>query len=232
MKRFKSLFSIFLNTLSFVLMLVGFLWMYFASDGNALSSGGFECLKYFTVLSNIFAGITSLIYLVCQVLNLIRETKIKPWALVLEYMSTISVAITFFVVVFFLAPVRQANGGSYFEMFRGANFFFHLIIPVICMINFIFFENETKVIYKYMGLDIIPVILYAVFYILNYELHLTGAVSQDGSLNYDWYGFLTSGSAFNIILMVLLFIAITIGLGFLFLFLKNFFNKNKQLKEK
>ena len=69
---------------------------------GAESPGGFGNLRYFTVLSNLFQGIVSLIYFCGR--------KISRW----KYASTTAIAFTFFIALLFLAPVRGLHSpGGY-----------------------------------------------------------------------------------------------------------------------
>lgn len=200
----------------------------FNTKDYALTSNGAICLIFFTVLSNIFAGITSLIYFVFKILNYFKGIKIKRWSFILEFISTISVFITFFVVVFFLAPIDVIfEHESYFSMFYGPNFFFHFVIPVFCIFNFIFLEHCDSINYKFVYLDLIPVVLYGTFYYINFKTELIKIEGGEGKLTSDWYHFLSNGNPIQVVLIALLFIGCTIGFGYIFLFL----NKKTYKKE-
>jgi len=69
-----------------------------------------------------------------------------------------------------------------------SNFFFHFIIPVLCILSFVFFERpETKIKFKYSLTGIIPMVLYSIYYTTNILLHLENGKPTN---RYDLYGFL------------------------------------------
>ncbi len=180
----------------------------FMGDVKILTATNFHAFKYFTVDSNVFAGIISFIYIIFAVK--ISKGKIQkfPKALLfLKLAATTGVTLTMMVTAFFLAP----GGKSYFSYFVNSNFFMHFFTPVLCIISFIFFEfgygenskaNEEilqsgknavqneQISFLQTLTGIIPMLIYAVFYITNILLHLeNGKVSH----TYDWYGFLKAG---------------------------------------
>ncbi len=206
--------SMVINLAVFAMALVAWIMMMVGTDQSALSASGTESLKYFTVLSNLFAGLVSIIFFIFQFVSLIKkENKVNGLMITLAHMATVSITITFLVVICFLAPTAK---DGYFSMFQGSNFFFHLIIPILVMINFFFLENEPSMKIIYTPYCIFPVLAYGLFYILNYENHWV--VGFDG--NYDWYGFIGEGAAGHTILIALLFLVGTYVLGFL-IFLLN-----------
>lgn len=164
----------------------------FMGDVKILTATNFHAFKYFTVDSNVFAGIISFIYIIFAVK--ISKGKIQkfPKALLfLKLAATTGVTLTMMVTAFFLAP----GGKSYFSYFVNSNFFMHFFTPVLCIISFIFFEfknsgNNERITFPQTLTGIIPMLIYAVFYITNILLHLeNGKVSH----TYDWYGFLKGG---------------------------------------
>ena len=88
-------------------------------------------------------------------------------------------------------------------MFQNSNLFFHLIIPILSLITFVFFEKTNKIKFKYTFLCLIPIIVYGIFYTINILLHLdNGRIIS----KYDFYGFAQGGV--NTILFVFLFMLI------------------------
>lgn len=166
-----------------VSMLTGFEFM---SKENIFTSSSYKAFKYFTVDSNVFAGLISLIYMIY--LCLFSKGKIKELPKCLHYLklaATTGVTLTMMVTLCFLAP----RAASYFALFMNANLFMHLVTPLFCIISFAFFE-PAKLSFKESFLGTGPMILYALYYIPNILLHLdNGKVSP----MYDWYGFLLGG---------------------------------------
>ncbi len=228
MNKNKLIVSLILNLLVFIFMLVGFLWMVFTTKDYEMCANGLLCLVYFTVLSNIFAGVSSLIYFIFQLLKYFKNVEIKRWSFILQFVSTISTSITFFVVVLLLAPLNAIyDHESYFSMFYGPNFFLHFVVPVIGIINFIFLQKDDSISYKCVFLCLIPVVLYGVFYFINYKIQWIKIVGPDHKLSSDWYHFLIYGEGYMLVLIPLGFILVTLGLGYLYLFLNKKVNNKK-----
>ena len=149
------------------------------SDGGLLLSVGIESLKYFTVLSNIFSGIVSFVVAA----RLARGREVTPVLLAVKLAATTSVALTFTVVVAFLAPLF-----GWIAMFVGANFWLHLALPLAAIIEFCLFE--TGELPRGAALmATIPTVLYGAGYYINI---LINGVGEWPNTN-DWYGFLAGG---------------------------------------
>ncbi|MCR5698798.1 MAG: hypothetical protein K6G52_04040 [Treponemataceae bacterium] len=198
--------SLTLNILIFVFTLFAMVTMMtgyeFMSGKKVLSSTSYAAFKYFTVDSNVFAGIVSLIYAIFLIL--LEKGKIKQIPQVLTLLnlaSTAGVTLTMMVTIFFLAP--QSRFG-FLPLFLNSNLFMHLVTPLLCIINFILFE-QGKISFAKTTLGTLPMILYALYYIPNILLHL-----EDGkpTLEYDWYGFMM-GNAKAALIVVPLVLLIT-----------------------
>ncbi len=183
-----------------VSMIVGFQFM---GDVKILSSKNFKAFKYFTVDSNVLAGIASLIAIAFKLSPTGRKAKKIPRPLyILLLASTTSVTLTMMVTVFFLAP-RSTT--TYLAYFMNSNLFMHLLTPLLCIVDFIFLEPAERHPFRISFCGVIPMILYSVFYLTNIFTHLEGGRT---SRTYDWYGFLDGG--LNTVYFVIpLIIAIT-----------------------
>ena len=170
-----------LNLLIAVLVLCAWLSMTLKPGRHgSLSTGGFQNLRYFTVLSNLFQGGVSL---ACAV-----GRRMGRW----KYASTVAVALTFFVVLLFLGPAY-----GYDSMYTGANFWFHLVVPVLAMVDFLIFDREGSFTIRDSLFTVIPMLAYSLFYV--------GNLLVNGVRGNDWYGFAKHGplsavAAFLIIL--------------------------------
>ena len=180
-----------LNVLIFVFtlfatiaMIVGFNFM---GDVKVLSSRNFWAFKYFTVDSNVFAGIISLVYVILSLTPQGKNEKLSKTMYILKLAATTGVTLTMMVTVFFLAP-RSTT--TYFDYFKNSNFFMHFFTPLLCIISFVFFEPVEKPSFVLSLSGIIPMVLYACFYVPNILLHLENGKPTH---SYDWYGFLDGG---------------------------------------
>ena len=90
-------------------------------------------LAYYTIDSNIFLLISTILYL----LTINNVPKIVQ---LLKYSSTLSVFITFLVVVFVLYPMYDFN--FQFLFLDGPNLYMHVLCPVLALISFIFFDSN------------------------------------------------------------------------------------------
>ena len=157
------------------------------SGEKVLSSTSFQAFKYFTVDSNVIAGLVSLCYMIY--LCLMAKGKIKEMPKFMTYLklaSTTGVTLTMMVTVCFLAP-RSTT--TYFAYFMNSNFFMHLLTPLLCIITFAFFE-PANLSFKETCFGTCFMILYALYYIPNILLHLDNGMVSPA---YDWYGFLFGG---------------------------------------
>lgn len=161
------------------------LWVWLSSAirpgrHGALSVEGLQSLRYFTVLSNLLQGG------VC--LACLFGAKVGRW----KYVSAVSVALTFFVVLLLLGPAY-----GYDSMYHGANLWFHLILPVLSMVDFLVFDREGAFSLRDSLFTLIPMLAYSLFYV--------GNLLVNGVRDNDWYGFAKRGpqsavAAFLIIL--------------------------------
>lgn len=185
--------SIIFNCLIFIFtlfatisMIIGFKFM---GQLEVLSERNFKSFKYFTVDSNVFAGLVSLAYVIYKLTANGKKRSVMPRAFyILKLAAATGVTLTMMVTVFYLAPT---SNGNFLHYFLNSNFFMHLITPLLCIISFIFFEaaEPQKLIMSVPG--IIPMLLYSFFYTPNVLLHLdNGKVVRA----YDWYNFLAGGA--------------------------------------
>ena len=168
-----------------IIMFTGFKFMY--GPEPKLDSSSFGMFRFFTVDSNMLMGITSLILIIKERRLLNNKIKVIPIGYyVLKLVSTVAVSLTFIVVIGYLAPL---SSDGIMSMLQNSNLFFHLIIPVLSIITFCFFENEN-IKFKYVFYGLIPTIFYGIYYIINAFTHI-----EDGkvSIEYDWYWFLQNG---------------------------------------
>lgn len=195
----------------------------FMGHEESLSATKIEMFKFYTVDSNILMGIVSLLFLIYEV-QLLRgkREKIPNLVYILKLIGTVGTSLTFLTVVFYLGPISK-NGMT--SMFLNANLFFHLIIPVLSIITFIFFENTDTLKFKDSFLGASTMIIYAIFYVVNILIHVeNGRVSPA----YDWYWFVQNG-VWTMIIVLPLMIAFTYLISFVLLKINNLFWRREQL---
>lgn len=181
-----NIITVFLAIIASIIMFTGFKFM--NAYETVLETSRIGMLKFFTVESNLFMGITALLFIIEEIKLLkgkIENIPVKIYSL--KLMATTSVGLTFFVVFAYLGPISKGGIGS---MLMNSNLFFHLIIPVISMINFVSFEKTDKIKFKNTFYGLIPTVFYGFFYLANILIHM-----ENGRISpiYDWYWFVQNG---------------------------------------
>ncbi len=184
--RMLNIMIVIMVAFAAIVMFSGFKFMH-GQEPN-LTSSGIGMLKYFTVESNIFMGIMALIFSIYETKLLKGQIKEISFRLyILKLMATTSVGLTFLVVFAYLGPI---SSGGIMSMLQNSNAFFHLLIPVLSMINFAIIEKTDIIKFKHCLLGVVPMLLYSIFYISNILSHIeNGKVSP----KYDWYWFVQGG---------------------------------------
>ena len=179
MEKLKKRLSVLFNIIIVIAAPAAWLAMMFALPEGPLSTRGIGSLRYFTVLSNMFAVIASVIYLINTRLE-VREP--SRWAALLKFVSAAAVGLTFFVVLLFLGPVY---GYVKFGLYTGSNIWLHLIVPLLAMIDSIFLDNCPILPFKSTFFGAVPAAVYGVFY--------GGNLLINGVEGNDFYGFVMGG---------------------------------------
>lgn len=179
---------------------VWILSFFFWRDG-ALAGDGWSDLKYFTVESNLLTGVTAVLWLVLRAIK--GKGGAPKWLSLLKYLAAVSVFVTFTVVILFLGPLY-----GYGRMYYGSNLFFHLIIPLLAILEMIFLAEED-ISFRESFLGMIPTLLYGVGYLVNC---LMNGIGTWETVRNDWYGFLEWGYPIGILIFAVICL-IAWGLG-------------------
>ena len=140
---------------------------------------------YFTTLSNVLVVLCSLVNAILFLASAAKKKNyVKEFFQVLKMIAVVSVAITFTMVVVFLAPNNSTN----FDLFGGSQLFLHLITPIVAVFSFVFFEYSVKIRFRFFFTPIILVLLYGAFYVIY-------AFVAPAGTPIDWYGFMFEASA-------------------------------------
>lgn len=207
MNNKKMRVSFVVNIIIFLLTIAASIIMFtgykFMGDEIVLEETKIGMLKFFTVDSNIFMGIMAAIFAVKEI-NIIKgkKTEISSKIYGLKLMATTGVALTFLTVIAYLGPISEGGTPS---MLKNSNLFFHLLIPVISIVNFVFFERTDKLVFKNSFLGLIPMFLYSIFYLSNVLIHMENGIV---SPKYDWYWFV-QGGVWQIIIVLPLMMGVT-----------------------
>ncbi len=192
--------------LASILMFTGIKFMH----GNevVLASTKLGMFRFFTVDSNLFMGIIALLFTI-EEYKLFKNkiSNISKKLYIYKLMATTAVTLTFFVVFTYLGPITKYGITS---LLMNSNLFFHLLIPLLSIFNFILFEKNNKLVFKDALYGLVPTVLYAVFYLVNVLIHMEGGKV---SPIYDWYWFVQNGVWTALIVVPIIFgITYTISL--------------------
>ncbi len=174
---------LYVNLLIALLTAIGVVQMLLTRGDRPLTSYGAANLKYFTVLSNIFEGAASL-FLAVHLMGGARND-VPRWIFRIKFVAAAAVSLTFLVVGLFFGTMF---GHRLF--YQGSNFWFHLVIPLLAILEFIFLDRFGELRFRDTGLAILPALIYGLAYCVN--LLVNGVGTPPDHIN-DIYGFLLWG---------------------------------------
>ncbi len=135
--------------------------------------GSFE---FYTQESNYLALLASALFVPFAVIGLCRDKPIPQWVAAIRHMATACVALTFFVVVFVLAPMDEKGIASLPTfLFSGSMLYLHFLCPVLAMASFLLIETEPRLGKRCVWTGLLPTFVYAaIVLVLNFAKTLTG----------------------------------------------------------
>ena len=134
----KKLLTLGLNLILFILGIIG--------CAMEIRAAGWKIIRFYTFDSNFIGMVASGLMFVFLLISFVHESgRIPGWVIMLKYMATCVLSVTFLVVVFVLAPMYTDHysslGRSYVAMlFAGAMAFQHFLCPVISILTTLFFD--------------------------------------------------------------------------------------------
>lgn len=111
-------------------------------------------LRYFTVQSNLFCAAASLATAAARLFGTVPEP-----LLLVKYVATVAVAVTFLTVVLFLGPQY-----GYKLMFSGPDLWLHLVCPLLALVCF-FAWDRPRLTWMAALWGVLPVLLYGLLYL-------------------------------------------------------------------
>lgn len=164
---------------------------------------GWWAFQYYTMDSNIFAAITSILL----IFSLLSKKTVSEKIHNFRYYSTCCVTVTFIVVVAILVPLDGWHTLKS-RLFEGTDFWLHTVGPLLNIFSFLFLEKEVELQKKQTYYALIPTIIYAVIAIvLNLVRVLDGPYAflriykQGVLMTFVWL-ILISGIVFGIALLL------------------------------
>ena len=177
-----SMPSVMLNVVITVMSVGSWLMLVFGvGSSRKLADTGVESLKYFTVLSNLFSGLASALYLiVCGVMG----APLPLWLAVTKCEAAAAVMLTLVTVIVLLTPMY-----GWKSMYMGGNLWMHLVLPLLAALDCVACVRVGALPFWTTLCAMIPTAAYGVGYIDALRRH--GA--EDNGKVYDFYGFLRWG---------------------------------------
>lgn len=124
-----------------------FLW----KDGAWCPGNLKKAFRYFTVQSNVFCALASL--LLCL-------PEPPGWAWLLKYIGTAAVTVTMLTVFLFLGPTMGGVG----QLLKGGDLFMHLLTPLAALVSFCILERRGMSFAAALT-GMLPVALYGTLYL-------------------------------------------------------------------
>ena len=157
-EKIRLIVAIIINFLIFALeiyCLIYFIGRLFKDTDNRF--------HYYTNVSNLTVGLISLVSAIFYIISLVKKEMFYPKTLsIIKFMGLCMTTLTFFTVLLLIAPLT-----SYKEMYENVKFITHLVVPVIAMISYLFFEEKTHFEWKYSFFGMVPFAIYSIVYVSN-----------------------------------------------------------------
>ena len=180
--RLQCLFALISASIVAVCVCVGVVMNLVTIYDENFDHMGIRTFCMFTVNSNILAGLSMLLCIPYTVDGLRTGYYHLPdWVVVAMHIAVTAVSLTFLVSLCILAPVK-----GFGLIFSGSRFFLHGVCPILSIVTFCCFINSHLVRLKESYLALIPVLLYAIVYLVM----VVFIGEEHGGWN-DFYGFAT-----------------------------------------
>ena len=211
LNRKKIIASTVLNATIALLTITGAVVMFagleFMPEVQIIKTSRIGEFRFFTTDSNLFLGISAIVFLVYDGLVLSGRTKEIPKVVyILKFAATSAVALTFFVVFGYLEFVIS---GGFIRCIKNSSLFYHLLSPILSVVTFVCFERTNKLKPRHIILGVTPAAIYGIYYIINLFVHAQGNTVQS---KYDFYH-LVSGGLWQIIIIVPLTVVISYAIS-------------------
>ena len=177
-------------------------------------------LKAFTIQSNLWIGITSLVFLIL-ILKWKDESKIPRWLYHIKFMFTVDIMLTYLVFAVLLSPLMSLR-----FLTSTANFFQHNLTSILALLDFLITDPKFVSKGKHVWLSLLPTLAYAIYFFTSYAI--TGIMPVAYFfLDYKKLGWFTIGDAgIGVGLWTLLLCGLLLIIGVFVLKLKKLFDKN------
>lgn len=214
-RDYNNIIEICFNICIVIFAGIGTYLMWINTDSGAgLMSSGFANLKYFTVLSNLFCGAVAILRIAYGLFS-------KKFPILIKLMAASATGLTFLIIAAFLQPLYPD-----LDLYAGGNRYFHLIVPLLAMAEYLIIKTEGKVPFRYTLYSAALALLYGTFYLVNILINGIGEWPDSN----DWYGFLNWGFPIGIAIFAAV-VLMDFGIACLLRFLNNVVNKLRSKKK-
>lgn len=143
--------------------------------------GNGTALNFYTLQSNLWVFILELVLLLLTIIEDVKQVSIiKEKMVVLKFVMTVAILVTFIVYWSMLAPyVAQKN------VLALSNVILHAISPILMLVDFLVFDREYTFKKNNVYLTIIPPLYYLIFAMVRAEISDT--VFTQGSRYPYWF---------------------------------------------
>ena len=152
-----------------------------------------------------------------MVIFLLKNSSIPKWLSIFKYITTISLTITFVVVIFILIPMTNFN--FKYLLFENSLLYQHLLCPILAVISFIFYDPLNEFTNKDIFKGIFLTFIYTIILIL---LNIFDIVVGP-------YPFLMVKEQTIVIDIFWLFIMVSLSYSIAYVLLKLYMNNKKVL---
>lgn len=155
MKRAGNIVSLVLDLLVFVMEAVAFCFTW--------GRRGTGMFIYFTELSNIFAGIVCAVAAAFIIREMITGYTVPSWVKLLKYVAACGLALTFFTVLFVLAPMSGGTPKIYLAyLTMQTAIVTHTLGPILTMVSLIFADDFKTDKFSVSLFGLVPTVLYEI----------------------------------------------------------------------
>ena len=154
------IFSVFIVACIFVAIVMNLL----KAPTELVEEVGIKTFRMYTVLSNMFVGITISMTIPFAVDGIRhRNYHLPRWIVNLIFVSTTCITLTFIISLTLLS----AFAGFMEIMLTGTNLFLHTIVPILTIVGFLFINTYHNVKFKATLYALIPISIYAIIYLIS-----------------------------------------------------------------
>ena len=159
-ERIRAIVAVIMNAAVFGIMVYCFVSLI-----QSLINGSNKFI-YFTYISNLLVGLMALVNVPFLIGSIAKNKYCVPLAFsLLKFVLISMTTLTFFVVLFVIGPIE-----GYPKSYSGRSFFTHLVVPLLSLVSYLFFEEKSKLKWKHSLIALIPFAAYSVAYAINVVL--------------------------------------------------------------